>query len=184
MLLSGVMGCGVPLGDYKVQDVSIVREMPLGDEQSGPNPPYQRYLRVELASTASLYTAHTGPGLYTEADFCSLDDGDRIIAFGPQATDGHAVEDWKRNAPLKRDERDNLYHYFVYNVPASPARKLFANSGSKVAGYDIFSQRKQICIQFFVPGYNITASRSNMIEIPVEAISRALSRRQEQFLAM
>ena len=178
-MLCGLVACGVHLGDYKVQDVRLVREMPLGDEQSRPNPPYPRYLRVELASTASLYTAHTGPGLYTEADFCPFDDGDRIIAFGPQATDGHAVEGWKRNAPLKRDKRDGLYHYFVYIVPASPTRKLFANSGSEVAGYDVFSQRKPICIQFFVPGYNITDSRSNMIEIPAEAVLQALSTREE-----
>ena len=179
MMLCGLMACGARLGDYKVQDVRLVREMPLGDEHSRPNPPYSRYLRVELASTASLYALHTGPGLYTKADFCPFDDGDRIIAFGPQTTDGHAVENWKGNAPLKRDERDGLYHYFLYIVPASPARKLFANSGSEEASYDIFLQRKPICIQFFVPGYNITASQSNMIEIPAEAVTHALLQREE-----
>ena len=181
-MLFGLTACGEHLGNYKVQDVRLVREMPLSDESSGPNPPYSRYLRIELASTASLYVARTGPGLYTKADFCPFDDGDRIIAFGPQATDGHAVEDWKPNAPLKRDERDGVYHYFVYLVPDSPARKPFANSASEIAGYDIFSQRKPICIQFFVPGYNITASRSNTIEIPGKAVTQALSKRNERLL--
>lgn len=176
MMFCGLTGCGEHLGDYKVKDVRIVQAMPLGDDPSGPNPPYPRYLRVELASPSSLYTAHTGPGLYTEADFCPFDNGDRIIAFGPQATDGHAVEDWKRHTPLKRDERDGLYHYFVYIVPNSPARKLFTNAKSEIAGYDIFAQRKPVCLQFFVPGYNITASRSNVIEIPAEAIAQASPR--------
>ena len=174
IMLCGLVGCGEYLGDYKVSDVRLVREMPLGDEPSGPNPPYPRYLRVELASTASLYTAHTGPGLYTKADFCPFDNGDALIAFGPQATDGHAVEDWKRQTPLQRDKQDGLYHYFVYIVPSSPARKLFANSESTIPEYNILSQRKPICVRFFVPGYNITASRSNTIEISAEQLSQAL----------
>lgn len=174
--LCALAGCGEYLGDYKVQDVRLVRAKPLGDEPSGPNPPYPRYLRVELASTSSLYTAHTGPGLYTKADFCPYGDGDGLIAFGPQATDGHAVEDWKRHAPLQRDKRDGLYHYFVYIVPSSPARKPFANSESTIAGYDIFSQRRSICVRFFVPGYNITASRSNTVEIRAETLSQALAK--------
>ena len=175
MLMFPLVACGDNLGDYRLEDVRVVEDISQvaieGMEFQAPS----EYLRVELSSEASLYTANTGPGLYADADFCPLKNADQMIAFGPVATDEKAVESWKRDDVLQRDPHDQRYHYFVYIVPSSPQRKIFANSDDTPA-YDLRRQVRDVCVRFHVPGYNIQASSSNTVQIPANAIEGAFRR--------
>ena len=176
VLIFPLAACGDYLGDYRLEDVRLVEDVPAVATEGMKYRRPSQYIRIELSSEASLYAANTGPGLYADVDFCPLKNPDQMIAFGPVAADEKAVESWKRDDVLKPDARDQRYHYFVYVVPSSPPRKIFANSKDETAGYDLRKQMQDVCVRFFVPGYNITASRSNMIEIPANAIEGAFRR--------
>lgn len=165
--------CGEHLGEYQFEDVQLVQSLPPAAVDGKSTQPGWEYLRVELSSRTSLYAAQTGPGLYADADFCPLRDQNRLIAFGPVATDGNAVEEWKRMGALTPDPRDNRYHYFVYLVPSSPPRKLFANSGHAIPAYDVRGQKQDVCFRFHIPGYNIIPSRSDVVQIPAERLASA-----------
>lgn len=174
-LALGLSACGDHLGTYKLEDVRVVQQLPQRNTPDWPAYPYSQYLRIELSSEFNLNTANTGPGLYTDADFCPLRDPNRLIAFGPVANDELPVESWKRQQRLAPDRRDGRYHYFVYVVPSSSQRKLFTNSTDQIPAYDLRHDQRPICIRFFVPGYNIIKSRSDAVEIPAQSIARALS---------
>lgn len=165
--------CGEHLGEYQFEDVRLVHSLPLAAVDGKSTQPGWEYLRVELSSRTSLYAAQTGPGLYADADFCPLRDQNRLIVFGPVATDGNAVEDWKRNGTLTPDPRDNRYHYFVYLVASSPPRKLFANLGLAMPAYDLRGQKQDVCLRFHIPGYNISPSRSDVVLIPADKLASA-----------
>ena len=172
-LAFGVGGCGDHLGEYRLEDVRTVQQIPAEALDYKRRPDTSRYIRVELSSLASLYAANTGPGLYTDADFCPLRDPYRLIAFAPLATDGKPVEDSKRDEELK-PQRDGRYHYFVYLASNSPRRKLWDNSKDFVPAYDLRQGGRDVCVRFYVPGYNIIKSRSDIVRIPAKAIAEAL----------
>ncbi len=174
-LLLCLSACGDHLGEYQIEDVRLVRAMPPAAIDGRRLPPYPEYVRVELSSETSLYAANTGPGLYTNGDFCPLRDPNRLIAFGPVASNGHAVESWKRDKALTPDKRDKRYHYFVYVVPSTPPRKLFANSEDAITAYDLRRQKRDVCLRFFVPGYNISPSRSETVHIHAVALASAFN---------
>jgi hypothetical protein len=157
-----------------VEDVQLVRQLPSDKPDDLTPSPYSEYLRIELSSDFNLNTADTGPGLYTEADFCPFRDPDRFIAFGPVANDERPVESWKRTQRLTPNHQDGRYHYFVYVVPAFSKRKLFTNSPNQIPAYDLRHERRGVCLRFFVPGYNIIASRSDTVEVPAQLLARAL----------
>ena len=172
-ILCGLAGCGEHLGDYQVHDVVVVRQVSLADWPSR-NLPYSRFLRVEISSTKNLNTAEIGPGLYTRADFCPLKSGNTIITFGPETKDGHSLSKSKRQAPLTPDSEDGLYHYVIYIVTKSGKRTI-GSPDIELDSYDLSADGRSICVQIFVPGYNVIPSRSNNIEIPASAVLRALS---------
>jgi hypothetical protein len=176
MLMFPLAACADYLGDYRLEDVRLVEDIPPVATEGMKYQRASEYLRIELSSEASLYAAKTGPGLYADVDFCPLKNPDRMIAFGPIATDEKVVESWKRDDVLKPNPHDQRYHYFVYVVPSSPPRKIFANSEDETAGYELRKQMQDVCVRFFVPGYNIMASRSNTVEIPANAIEGAFRR--------
>ncbi len=167
--------CGEKLGTFQVQDAHLVRQLPQGDETAPFTNPYPEYLRIEISSRANLNAADTGAGLYVNADFCPFDNRDQIIAFGPLATDEHAVESWLRRDKLKPDHRDGRFHYFVYLVTKSPPRKIFSNSPNEIVGYDLVAQRQDICFRFSVPGYNIIPSQSDIVQVPIELVRNAIA---------
>ena len=167
--------CGDHLGEYRMEDVRLVRAIPPAAVDGRTDSPYPEFVRIELSSPASLYDAETGPGLYADVDFCPLRNPDRLIAFGPLANDEDGVESWKRRKALTPDRRDKRYHYFVYVVPRSPPRKLFTSSEDTIPGYDLRKQRRGICLRFHVPGYNIIPSRSDTVQIRAETLATAFS---------
>lgn len=171
----GLGGCGDHLGEYEAEAVRVVREIPPDASVTGLPPPYPEYFRIELSSRSNLNLAETGAGLYTDADFCPLRDPHRMIAFGPVAADGKPVESWARKGALAPDPRDGRYHYFVYVVPSSPARKPYSNSTDIIPAYDLRSGGRDLCLRFFVPGYNIVPSRSATVRVSAGLIATAPS---------
>ena len=157
-----------------MEEVRLVRELPQNETIDWPAHPYPEFLRVELSSDFNLNTANTGPGLYTDGDSCPLRNPDRLIAFGPIATDRLAVESWRRGKQLAPNRRDGRYHYFVYVVPSSAPRKSFANSNDLIPAYDLRKQERSICLRFHVPGYNIIRSRSDTVEVPKAMLAEVL----------
>jgi hypothetical protein len=170
-------GCGDHLGAYRIIDVRVVRQFPEGDEIDTPSPPYPEYLRIELSSETNLNAMDTGAGLYVHADFCPRPGLDRMIAFGPLASDQGPVENWRRAQALTQDPRDGRYHYFIYLVPSSPPRRRFTNSSDVLPGYDLRVARRDLCLRLYVPGYNIIPSRSNVVRIRAATLRGALGAR-------
>jgi hypothetical protein len=164
--------CGDHLGTYDLEEVRQVEAAPAIAVDGRKTPSASRYFKIQLSSGTNLYAANTGPGLYTDADFCPLRDPNRLIAFGPIASDGKAVEDYKREDALKPGP-DGRYHYFVYLASSSARRKLFDNSEDFMPAYDIGQRPKDVCIRFFVPGYNIVPSRSDIMRIPANKLVAA-----------
>ena len=167
--------CGDQLGTYTLEDVRVVRQLPQNDTLDWPAHPYPELLRIELSSEANLNTANTGPGLYTDADFCPLRDSNRLIAFEPIGTDERAVQDYAGGRKLIAHQRDGRFHYFVYVVPNSAQRKPYTNSADDIPAYDLRRQKQDICLRFVVPGYNIVAPRSDVVRIPAQVLARALN---------
>ncbi|MEI6641360.1 MAG: hypothetical protein WCL10_04945 [Novosphingobium sp.] len=172
LTLSASLGaCGDYLGDYTLDHVDVVSQVPSSATDGVQIPSNGNYLRIGVSSNTSLYAANTGPGLYTDADFCPMQDPERFIAFGPIASDGEPVEDYKRPKELKRGV-DQRFHYLVYIKASSPPRKLFPNS-RQISAYDLRTSKRDVCIRFHVPGYNIIRSRSGSITIPAKLLSKA-----------
>lgn len=177
-LIVATGGCGEHLGAYRAEDVRLVSTIPPA-ALDGVEVPYKEYLRIELSSPKSLYAAETGGGLYTEADFCPLRNRYQMVGFGPVSTQGRRVESWAGGQAPSRRSRDGRFHYFVYIVPQSAARKPYPNADETLPAYDLRRQRRDICLRFFAPGYNIIPSRSDTVRIPADSIAAALRRREE-----
>lgn len=173
-LLLALGACGDHLGDYRFEDVRLVQAIPAEAFDGLEPPPYGEYLQISLSSEANLYDADTGGGLYTDADFCPLRNPHRMIAFGPLAADGSAVENWRREARLSPNPRDGRYHYAVFVVPRSPARKPYSNATETIPAYDLRADRRGICLRFHAPGYHIIPSRSSAVEVPAARIASVL----------
>jgi hypothetical protein len=165
-------GCGDHLGAYTIDDVRLVAALPQNDTLDWPPHPYPEFLRIELSSSFDLSGVNTGPGLYTDADFCPLRNSHRLIAFGPISNDETYVDG--RSRRLEPDPRDGRYHYLVYVVPSSPPRKLYTNSKQQIPGYDLRKQKQEICLRFFIPGYNLVPSRSDVLRISSDRLTSSI----------
>jgi hypothetical protein len=175
--MAALSGCGERLGSYAVGNVQLVTEAPseLGIQNNPP--PYSEFIRIDLTSEFNITTAETGPGLYADADFCPVSDWGRMIAFGPLDAAGRPVEDWKREGEPARRHKDGRFHYSVYLVPNSAPRKPYSNAETTYPGYDLRRADGDVCLRFFVPGYNITESESDAIKVSGKKIRDALAKK-------
>ena len=168
-------GCGDHLGTYQVDEVRLVAAVPevaLDGREGRPGPA----LEIALSSPFSLHAADTGAGLYVEADHCPLRDHHRLLAFGPLSEDGQAVEEWKRTVPLRPDP-GALYHYLIYVPLRSAERRPYSNSPELVAAYDLAAKPRELCLRLFVPGYDLIASRSDLIRVDAAQVAAAVRKR-------
>lgn len=175
--------CGPNLGDYRVVDVKLVKVFS-GDPNSYDSiaegaKRFPEFLRIEVSSQFDLSKAETGGGLYVEGDRCPIKNSDRLIALDVRASDELPTEDWLRKVPLRANAVDHKFHYFIYVVPSSPARKVFTNSSDTIDAYDLQRVPKPICLRLFAPGYYITKSRSRTIEVSADSIARAFPARSQ-----
>lgn len=164
--------CGDHLGAYEVEEVRLVDQLPQNDTLDWPPHPYAEFLRIEVSSTSNLSAINTGPGVYTDADFCPLRDAYRLLALGPIANDETFIDGRSRH--LIPDRRDGRYHYLIYVVPSSSARKLFSNSVDEKPPYDLRKQGRDLCLRLFLAGYNLIPSRSDVIKVPAKTLADAL----------
>ena len=169
-----VSSCGQPLGDYKVEAVTLTGNAPLPEGVRATN--YGRYLKIELTSETSL-TAISDQidGVYAHADFCPLSDPYFLTTFGPFS--GHDADlGMPSFAESLERGSDGKFHYNVYIVPRHPMPDVdYSRTASARETYDLGASNRDICLRFDAPGYDIIKSKSETIRIPYEAISEALS---------
>ncbi|HJQ15434.1 MAG TPA: hypothetical protein VJ859_00370 [Allosphingosinicella sp.] len=166
-------GCGQYLGDYAVEGVRIVPELPLpfGREIT----PYGQYLQVNISSTTSLTAiSDKVDGVYVHADFCPLRDSHRLIAFRPVGLGGEDLG-LPSSAPQQRSDPDGRYHYRIFVVVAHPMPGVeYSTTAMERPRYDIRTAKRDLCLRLFAPGYNLIPSRSQTIRVSATAISAAV----------
>lgn len=175
-LIFALGACGDHLGSYRVDDVRLVHEFPVAkdgfDDIADIASHYPNFIRVAVSSSFNLSKADTGAGLYTDADFCPLNNA-QIVAFEPRASDGGFVDGWRRKSALTADPRDGLFHYYVYIAQAAPPRRIVTNPTEMYAAYDLKTGNRPVCFRFMVPGYTIGGSKSDIVVISADALSKA-----------
>ena len=164
---------GDHFGNYDVLDARLVDAIPCAAMDGAASRPGSEYIEVDLTSRTSLQSKQTGAGLYVLADFCPFEDEWDVIAFGPTDRSGQPVENWRRINPMQSDRRGR-YQYRIYLAPSAPERQSVRHGAPPHPAYDLRRDQRDVCVRFFVPGYNIIASRSNTIRIPATLIAAAL----------
>lgn len=165
-------GCGQNLGDYAVESVRIATDAPLSDETSSS---YGRFLEVRLVSDTSLTAlSEEIDGLYVDADFCPLRDGNGLIAFGPFSDNGGDLG-LPSAASAQRPGVDGRFRYRIYIPVVHHARAATQPGQIQLPTYDLRETAQAACLRLFAPGYNLLKSRSKVITVPAAMISAALS---------
>lgn len=162
------------LGDFEIERVSVVQEMPgSGDGYDGGG-----HLRIDLASTSQLSLGYPTYWIGVASDYCPLTDDHNLIAMGFYG-DGKSFRDSSVGQSLKKSA-DGLYHYAVYVVRAyPPPGKTRDDFGGPQTGpyaqnrYDIVHEKKDLCLQFFGGDHYNVFARSSGIRVSYEAVRRA-----------
>ncbi|MEH6683243.1 MAG: hypothetical protein V7664_01975 [Qipengyuania sp.] len=166
--------CGQPLGEYEIEAVTLTDEAPMLEGVRAPD--YGRLLKIELSSETSL-TAISDQidGVYALADFCPFSDRYYLTTFGPFS--GHDADLGVPSfaEPLVRGS-DGKFHYNVYIVPSHPMPGIeYHRAASARETYNLEADNRDICIRLDAPGYDIIRSESEIVRVPYEDISGALS---------
>jgi hypothetical protein len=170
-----VTGCGPYLGDYAVEDVRVIPDIP-PSRSGSPSPGYDRYLEVRLASKTSLTSiGRKVDAVYVDADFCPLRNTNGLIAFGPYS-DGKQDLGSPGDAPALKADRDGLFRYRLYVVVAYKAQRATEPGQLQLPTYNLQASNRDLCLRLFAPGYNLIKSRSEIIRVPAEMVATALKR--------
>ncbi len=187
-----VAACGKPLGEYEVQEVTVVAANAEPDRR-GVEKSDTQMLRIEFISKTDLYEASDGggEGLYVLASFCPYnakrmlyvseayyDDRSR---YGPaRVLDRKVLPDGRIRGKIQGNDRRPIknpttgeYTYTTYlalDRSATPER----SGRPEQIGYDLRRQRQNLCLRVDHPGYFITPSQSEVFIIPTLMIQRAL----------
>lgn len=121
--------------------------------------------------------------LSVASDFCPKKDDHKILSSGPHLNDG-AASIWEplnsvaEAVPTKSP--DGNYRYQVFLVPEFPIPNV--EYGAPTTGpnaqfeYDILTDGRDICLQFFGGDHDHVHSRSSTFRVEFEAISEAAVR--------
>lgn len=166
-------GCGQYLGDYTLEKVEVVRDLPkpFGGEVEG----YGEYLAISLASTTSLTAiGDRVDGVYVNADFCPLRDSHQLVALGPVSDNGEDLSLPSAASSLKR-HGDGRFWYRIFLVSAHPMPGVqYGKTAMDRPRYDLRTANQDVCLRLFAPGYNLVPSQSQTVTVPAELIAAAL----------
>jgi hypothetical protein len=168
-------GCGQYLGDYAVEDVRVVPDIPASHEGS-PSPSYGQYLEIRIASKTNLTSiGQKVDAVYVDADFCPLRNRDGLIAFGPYS---EAKQDLSLpgDANALKVGADGLYRYRLYVVVAYAAQRTTQPGQIQLPTYNLQGGNRDLCLRLFAPGYNLIKSQSKIIKVPAELVASALTK--------
>jgi hypothetical protein len=170
-----VTGCGQYLGDYAVEDVRVVPDIPPSHAGS-PSPGYGAYLEVRLASKTNLTSIPPNvDAVYVDADFCPLRNGNGLIAFGPYSDDKQDLGLLSDAKPASAG-RDGLFRYRLYVAVAYRAQRVTEPGQLQLPTYDLEANNRDLCLRLFAPGYDLIKSRSETIRVPAAMVALALKR--------
>jgi hypothetical protein len=167
-----LIGCGQYLGEYTAVSALIATHVPLSSETSSS---YGQFLEIRLVSDTSV-TSLAGEidGLYVDADFCPLRNSNGLIAFGPFSDSGDDLG-LPSAAPALRTGADGRFYYRIYIPVAHHAHAATRPGQFQLPTYDLRQTQGAVCLRLFAPGYNLINSRSDVVMVPAEMISTALS---------
>lgn len=159
------------LGDFKVERVEFVPEMPpFGHSWERSN-----YLKIALSSSRKLSDDYPTYWVGVGADFCPLEDDRKLISLGVVDDRGISVDKDERE-PVKKFS-DGLYHYQVFVVPAHPlpGKDLddyaFPPQGEYAQQkYNIVENGNDICLQVVGGDHYHVFARSAIIRVDFKAI--------------
>jgi hypothetical protein len=154
-------GCGQYLGDYRLESVRLVRELPKSYVSS-----YPEYFEIELSSEVDL-TALVPEldAIYPKADFCPGPGSGEVIVRGPVTDEG---EDVNEPSLARRPWRqaDGRFHYRLFVVAAHPLPGVrYSKDMMQRPRYDLRKGRRDICLRLTSPGYNLIPSRSAITRV-------------------
>jgi hypothetical protein len=168
--LAALGGCGQYLGDYQVESVRLVRELP----RAYPVTPYPEYFEIELSSEVDLSAPEAEvEAVYPEADFCPLRDSEGVIVLGPVTDEGQDLVEQFLTRRMRR-QPDGRFHYRLFVVAAHPMPGVgYIGEMMERPRYDLRPGRRDLCLRLFTPGYNLIPSRSGTIRVPSTLLLRA-----------
>ena len=166
-------GCGQYLGDYAVEDVRVVPNIPPSHESS-LDPSYGQYLEIRLASKTNLTSiGQKVDAVYVDADFCPLRTRNGLIGFGPYSDEKQDLG-LPRHASALKVGADGLYRYRLYVVVAYRAQQVTEPGQLQLPTYNLQVSNRDLCLRLFAPGYNLIKSESKIIKVPAEVVATAL----------
>ncbi len=164
--------CGPPLGDYTVENVRLVRELP-APFRSEIGPGYTEFLELQLASATSLTALRDKlDAVYVHSEFCPFDDDHGVIVLGPVSEDGRDLVAPSRVPDLRADS-GGRFHYRLFLVVGHRARPSRVPDQT-LPTYDLRKDNRDICLRLSSPGYYLRPSRSGPIRIRANLIADAL----------
>jgi hypothetical protein len=166
--------CGQYLGDYSLEKVEVVRELPRSFPKDAQG--YGKYLAITLSSKTNVTAlGDEVSAIYANADFCPMRDGDQLVVLGPVSETGESLRIPSIAANLKPG-RDGRFRYSIYLVPAHPMPGIrYSETALQAPRYDLRSANHDVCVRLFAPGFNITPSRSGTVTIGAKLIETALA---------
>jgi hypothetical protein len=168
-------GCGQNLGDYAVEDIRVVPDIPRSHVGS-PSPPYDRYLEIRLASKTNLTSiGRKVDAVYVDADFCPLRNPNGLIAFGPYS-DNKQDLGLPGEAKALDAGKDGLVRYRLYVVAAYKATQAFEPGHVQLPAYNLQAGDRDLCLRLFATGYNLIKSRSETIRVPADMVASAIKK--------
>jgi hypothetical protein len=166
-------GCGQYLGDYAVEVVRVVPDIP-PSHQGSPSPSYGRYLEISVASKTNLTSiGEKVDAVYVDADFCPLRNPNGVIAFGPYSDEKQDLR-LPGDANAIKAGKDGLYRYRLYVAVAYRAQRVTEPGQLQLPTYDLQLSNRDLCLRLFAPGYNLIPSQSKIIKVPAEVVVSAL----------
>ena len=177
-------GCGPPLGKYNIEDVELVdaeqyRKMDAYDRAHIRN--VSKLIRIELSSDTDLEAASgEGGGLYALFSFCPYNEAEEHYGIGPFYNDLSPYLPEGGDRKPVRDKATNRFVYTAYFVPTGKTTKESPGIDAEPE-YNLYSDKRDVCVKFTSPGYFVTESVSEIVVIPranlVSAIAQAESKR-------
>jgi len=169
LVLAGALvsaGCDQDLGDYSVEGVEFVSELPFREHDWPP----ARYIVIDLTSHFDL-AAVGDPvhAIHIFADYCPLEDDHGLIAFGPLDPAGDRLP----SAHSAARHPNGSYRYQVALVPAHPMPEVDYAPGSWPPEYNILRDAKDVCLRIVGMDHHNIYARSSVIRVPFERIARA-----------
>ena len=183
LLSIALQGCGPPLGKHQLEAVELVdaeQYREIDADHKGHITNVSEIIRVKFSSETDLEAAsEDGGGLYSFLSFCPYREAESHIGFGPFYNDlSEYLPEGGDRKPV-RDRTTNRFVYTAYFLPTGKAAKKSPGIDAE-SEYNLYSDKRNVCVKLTSPGYFITESASEIIVIPRAKIVAAIIKSQSK----